>query len=172
VTPARWQLDFVHRFGGLGSDVGAAPSVMHVVAWLVVCEPAEQSVAEIRAVTGLSAGAVSAATTALVVGGLVDRVALPGERRRYYRIAPNGWRRLLQRRLDETAKVREVADVALANGGEANERLRELRDFYAWFEENLSGLVGEGFPPLGPWRPASDDGPSRSVGRRAKRSAS
>jgi DNA-binding MarR family transcriptional regulator len=147
---APWQAAFLERASALVELTGLPPSHLAVFAWLIVCEPPEQSVADLRAVLGLSAGAISAATATLVRMGLVERVARPGERRLAYRLRPGGWDELLRARLDAATRMRAMAAAALAEAPEPQPRLRELHDLYAWFEARMRELLAGGGPSSGP----------------------
>lgn len=138
---APWQLKFVDAIGSMADSSGLPPSHLRVFAWLVVCDPPEQSVDAIRAVVGLSSGAVSMATATLIRMGLVQRVTHPGERRHFYRFRPGGWERMLQLRIETATEIRAVAEETLAHAPEAPDRLAEMRAVYAWFEENMAELL-------------------------------
>ena len=142
-APADWQIEFIERVGSLADASGLPPSHMQVFAWLVVCDPPHQSVEQMREALGLSVGALSMATTALISTGLVERIARPGERRLYYRFRPGGWERMLRARLEGAARMRVIADDALARAPEPPVRLSEMRDMYAWFEDNMAELMAE-----------------------------
>ena len=134
---ADWQLEFIGRVGSIADATGLPPSYIQVFAWLVVCDPPHQSVDDIRAALGLSTGAISGATATLSRVGLVERVILPSQRRKYYRFRPGGWERMLRLRIDATAHMRVIAEEALVHAPEPPERLAEMRDIYAWFEEHV-----------------------------------
>ena len=141
---ARWREGFVEELGVLAADLGVPRAVVRVLGWLVVCDPAEQSAGDIEAALRLSAGSVSAATRTLVGTRLIERTARPGDRRIYYRLRPGGWEGALETRLRASTRLREVADRAVhTSGGEADERLKDMRDVYAWFEGRLDDLLLE-----------------------------
>jgi hypothetical protein len=143
-SPASWRESFVEELGVLGKDVGVPRGVARVLGWMVVCDPPEQSARDIQQGVELSAGAVSTATRMLVATRLLERTARPGDRRSYYRLRPGGWDGTLEVRLRALTQLREVADRALqAAGGRADDRLRNMRDAYAWFEQRLMGVLGE-----------------------------
>jgi DNA-binding PadR family transcriptional regulator len=74
--------------------------------------------------------------------GIVEKVARPGDRRIYYRVCSPGWERVLESRFRALTEIRRVADRALgAAGGEADARLREMRDTYALMEEGVKELL-------------------------------
>jgi DNA-binding transcriptional regulator GbsR (MarR family) len=113
-----WRENFVEEPGVLAGDVGLPRAVARVLAWMVVCKPAEQSATTFRPHPTLSAGTVSAATRMLVATQLLERTARPADRRIHYRLRPGGWERALEARLRASIQLREVADRALhaANG--------------------------------------------------------
>jgi DNA-binding transcriptional regulator GbsR (MarR family) len=139
--PERWQLEFVQRVAAVSEVSGMPPSHLSVLAWLIVCDPREQSVEQVRDALGLSAGAVSMATSALIGIGLIERIVPPGERRKYYRFQQGGFERILRRRLDAAATMRAIANEALAQAPAPPAVLAEMRDIYAWFEESMAGLL-------------------------------
>ncbi len=137
-----WRAGFVERFGALGREMGLSPAVGRQLGWLVVCDPPEQSAEQIRAALRLSAGSVSTGMASLARHGLVDRLAFPPDRRSYYRVAPDGWRRLLATRLGAIAGIRRVADEALSVAGPgADARLPEIRAFGRRCEQLCRDLV-------------------------------
>jgi hypothetical protein len=74
--------------------------------------------------------------------GVVERVARPGDRRIYYRLCSQGWERVLESRFRAFTEMRRVAERALAaSGGDADDRLYEMRDTYALMEEGVKDLL-------------------------------
>lgn len=136
-----WRQSFVEDLGVLALDAGVPRATVRVLAWLVVCEPSEQCAPEIQNALHLSAGAVSAATRTLVGTGMLERAAHPGDRHIYYRLRAGGWESALHSRLRTLVRIREVADRALQANPRADHRLHDLRDVYAWFEEQLDELL-------------------------------
>jgi hypothetical protein len=81
------------------------------------------------------------ATTSLISTGLVERLVRPGERRQYFRFRTGGWERMLRARLEAAARMRSIADDALARAPHPPTRLAEMRDMYAWFEDNMAEVM-------------------------------
>ena len=74
----------------------------------------------------------------------LERVGYPGDRHIYYRVRPEGWNRAVAARLRTVTHLRELADRALASaGGGRHERLQEMRDVYAWFEDRIEELLAK-----------------------------
>ena len=121
---------------------GAPRAVMRVLGWMVVCQPWEQTAADIQAELGLSAGSVSTAVRMLGELGLLEGVTRPGDRRTYHRLREHGWERVLERRFRALGQMRDLADSAIdAAGGDPDERLVEMRDTYALMEEGFASLL-------------------------------
>src|SRR5437868_1757412 len=60
-------------------------------AWLLVCDPPEQTAAQLAEALDASKGAISGATAMLVRLGLVDRLHVRGERADRFRVRPDTW---------------------------------------------------------------------------------
>ena len=62
-----------------------------VLGWLLVCDPPEQSAAQLAEALDASKGAISGATAALVRMRLVERLRIRGERADRFRMRPEAW---------------------------------------------------------------------------------
>jgi DNA-binding transcriptional regulator GbsR (MarR family) len=140
---APWQAAFLEQSGALVELTGLPPSFVAVFAWLIVCDPPEQSVVQLRVALSLSSGAISAATATLIRMGLVERVTQPGRRAFSYRLHPGGWDRLWRVRLEGIVRMRAVTAAALAEAPGPQPRLRELHEMYAWFEDRIGELLAD-----------------------------
>jgi DNA-binding transcriptional regulator GbsR (MarR family) len=137
-----WRGRFIEELGGLILDSGMPRAVVRVLGWMAVCEPPEQTAGSIASELTLSSGSVSTATHMLVDSGMLERIARPGDRHFFYRLHPGGWERSLEARFQTLVELRKVADRALDSAGdEADDRLRDMRDLYARFENNLDNLL-------------------------------
>jgi DNA-binding MarR family transcriptional regulator len=143
-----WRSSFVEELGALGPLVGIPRAMMRVIAWLVVCDPSEQSSQEIQTGLRLSPAAVSTATRELITAGMLERVSRPGDRHIYYRLASGSWEAPLEAKLRALGRLRQVADRGISSaGGQADYRLIELRDAFAFFEDQLDSYLDEFKPP-------------------------
>ena len=139
---ADWRRSFVEDMGSLVLVNGTPPAVLRVLAWLVVCEPHEQTAADLQAHLTLSAGSVSVAVRSLCARGVAERATRPGDRRTYYRLCEHGWEMALAARFRALSEVRNVAERAIAAaGGDADERLVEMRDTNALVEAGVDELL-------------------------------
>jgi hypothetical protein len=112
--------------------------------------------AELAAEVGASAGSISGAITMLRTVALIEQVPVPGSRRDHFRMRPDAWATLMSSQNEVLGLMREVGDAGLAavpEGGPAHERLRRMRDFYAFLLAELPALLDrwhrEAAPPDG-----------------------
>ena len=137
-----WRRVFVDDMGGLVLAYGAPRALMRVLGWMVVCESPDQTAADVQRELELSAGSVSTSLRFLGELGLVERVSRPGDRRIFYRLNPWGWEAVLQRRFRAFNEIRVVADKAvMAAAGQANDRLHEMRNTWAFLEAGAAELL-------------------------------
>lgn len=123
------QLAYIDEIGLLIAEGGLARSVGRVMGFLLICQPARQSAEDIQRLLGLSAGSVSNAVSLLLRLQLVERTAIPGERRLYYQLHPRGWEQLLRARLDQVRRGSELIATGIATYG-SNPRLEGLHELY------------------------------------------
>ncbi len=139
---ADWRHRFVEEMGGLVLVHGTPRALMRVLAWMVVCEPPEQTAADIQRELSLSAGSVSTSLRMLGDIGMVERVARPGDRHIYYRLCGDGWELVLEARFRAFNEIRRVADRAVAAAdGAAGPRLIDMRDTWAFLESGGEELL-------------------------------
>jgi hypothetical protein len=116
-----------------------------VLAWLLVCDPPEQTAAQVAEALDASKGSISGATGMLVRARLVDRLHIRGERADRFRVRSEAW--------DDQLRDQGVtgARALIAQGLEAlarepaarRVRLEELDAFYEWWEARVPGLEDE-----------------------------
>ena len=137
-----WRETFVEEFGVVSMEMGASRAMSRIIAWMLVCDPPEQSSKDLQDALRLSPAAVSAEARVLIGAGILERTARAGERRIYYRLRSGTWDGVLDARLRLLVRIREVTERGLLSAGdEADARLRDVRDIYVWFVEELEGLL-------------------------------
>src|SRR5947209_631124 len=116
-----------------------------VLGWLLVCDPPEQTAAQLAEELGASKGSISGATGMLVRAGLVDRLHVRGERADRFRIRPEAWDE--QVRDQGASQARDLLALgleALADEPPSRRaRLEELDTFYAWWLSRMPALADE-----------------------------
>ncbi|BDG04084.1 GbsR/MarR family transcriptional regulator [Anaeromyxobacter oryzae] len=116
-----------------------------IFAWLLVCEPAEQSMEDLAAALQGSKASMSTMTRLLANAGLVERIRPPGARRDHFRIHAGQWERLWRARLEQlrtaTTVMRRGLDLLARRPAAVRLRLEELHDQYAFFERELPDVL-------------------------------
>lgn len=140
--------EYVEEIGLFFANAGLPRMPGRVLGWLLVCEPAHQSAEELAAALRVSSGSVSMAVRMLVQAGAVERYALTGSRRTFYRLRPGFWLREAEEKAKLAAEWRKLADRGLAmlddTPGEDQAarslRLEEMRDMYAFLETEYAQI--------------------------------
>lgn len=127
-------------------EAGTPRMVGRALGWLLVCDPPEQSAAELAEMLQASKGSISTATRVLLRMGFIERVRFRGERFDRFRVQPEAWDEFFWR--DEQFKTpRRVLQLgldALADEPPARRaRLKELDTIYAWWEKRMPSLREE-----------------------------
>jgi DNA-binding transcriptional regulator GbsR (MarR family) len=116
-----------------------------VIGWLLLCDPPEQSAAQVGEVVGASKGSISTMLRLLVQRGIVEVVGIPGERSRFYRIREGAWAELMRGRMTFVQAARELAErgLQLMKGAEPQrlQRLQEFHDLHALLERELPAML-------------------------------
>ncbi|MDQ6832776.1 MAG: MarR family transcriptional regulator [Chloroflexota bacterium] len=136
---------FVEQAGIIIEHLGLPRMAGRVLGWLLICDPPHQSPGELAIALQASKASISTTIRLLMQVSLVERMVLPGKRRDYFRIRADTWSSATEERMGLITSMRELAEDGLAlrtdAGMEATERLRDMRDFYAFYERELPALV-------------------------------
>jgi DNA-binding MarR family transcriptional regulator len=124
---------------------GIPPMTGRVLAWLLVCEPAEQTAAQIAEALDASKGAISGATGTLVRARLVDRLRVRGERADRFRVRPEAWDEQVRDSGATEARALVALGLEALTGQPASRRARleELDAFYAWWQSRAPAMLEE-----------------------------
>lgn len=139
--------EFVDATGGWVSRSYGLPQMTgRVLGWMLVCDPVEQTAAQLAEALDASKGSISGATGMLVRMGLLDRLHVRGERADRFRLRPEAWDEQLrdQPATDEARALMARGLEALAGEPPARRaRLEELDTFYAWWQSRTETLWDE-----------------------------
>jgi MarR family len=127
-------------------EFGAPRMVGRVLAWLLACDPPEQSAAELAARLQASKGSISTAARQLLTWGMIERVRMRGERFDRFVVRPHAWDEYIWRedQFEAPRRVLRVGLDALSDEPPARRaRLTELDSMYAWWEGRLPALREE-----------------------------
>jgi len=122
---------------------GWPPITARTLAWLTVCDPPEQSPAQIAAAVHASRGSLTSTLRVLQTAGLVRTVTRPGDRSTYYRVAEDAWASSGQQQL---AGLQAFADLArrgmriLGEDSPRAARVRNAHELYSFLIEHARPL--------------------------------
>ncbi|WP_347753776.1 transcriptional regulator [Agrococcus sp. ProA11] len=144
-APSQHQIDAFIEAMGMGLEaVGLQRAAGRMLAWLMVCDPPEQSAEQLTKALQASTGGVSTTVRMLTQLQLVERVGRAGERRAFYRVAPNVWDHAMAAQEQPTARLRAIADDGLRvladTEPDRRNRLLEMRDYLAFIEREMPAL--------------------------------
>jgi len=126
-------------------QAGLSRTVGRIFGWLLISDPPHQTMDDLVDGLQISKSSVSVATRFLIESGLIQRLSLPGERRDYYRVVEGVWLTFMHQRMSQLVALRKLAEEGLKmladQPAERRNRLREMRDFYAFFEEELPDIL-------------------------------
>jgi DNA-binding transcriptional regulator GbsR (MarR family) len=139
------EYDFVERMG-LAFDALGSPRMMgRIVGYLLLCEPPTRSAPQLVEELGASKGAVNSMTRQLVKAGLIERVAVPGERAAYFRVRTDAWLDLLRQQLQGLHALTDLAADGLRILRDApverKQRLQRFHDLYSRFEREVELML-------------------------------
>ena len=136
---------FIEEQGLLWEGVGMARMTGRIIGFLLICQPAEQTAAQIAEALSASKGSISTNTRLLLQLGILERQSRPGDRSTYLRIATGAWDRFLMGEHARMTLIREGADrgLALLEDATASDRARlmEFRDMFAFIEREYPRLL-------------------------------
>lgn len=142
LTPA--QSAFIEEMGQFLGGYGMTPMAGRMWGWLLLCDPPEQTAAQIAEALQASRGAISGTARILTSAGFIRRTTRPGDRREYFSSPPEALDSMLSSAGVVYHRLREIAERGLAAAGEspsAEARLREFRDVVAFIETELPRLI-------------------------------
>lgn len=127
-------------------EAGTPRMVGRVLGWLLVCDPPEQSAAELAHTLQASKGSISTASRVLLRMGMIERLRVRGERFDRFRALPEAWDEYLWReeQFEAPRRVLRIGLEALAGEPAARRRRLEQMDaIYAWWQRRLPQLHEE-----------------------------
>ncbi len=139
--------EFIDRWSRILAAEGLPPVAGRLWAWLLICEPPDQTVEEIAAAIGASRGAISGAVRMLEPSGLIIRTKRRDDRREYWRTSPDAVVHSLEAKERATRPSLNALDAILAalahRPDESLWRLRETQRLYAMLLETFPGLIAQ-----------------------------
>ena len=137
---------FIEDMGLYFEAQGVPRMAGRMLAWLLICEPPEQTMPDIVARLGASKGSISTMARILMQFELVERVSRRGIRADFYCIAPDFADKVMGGAIKQFADMRVITERGLAlldaQAGRAA-RLQDLHDIYRFLEERFPILLAE-----------------------------
>jgi|OpeIllAssembly_1097287.scaffolds.fasta_scaffold100586_2 DNA-binding transcriptional regulator GbsR (MarR family) len=144
-TAKRAKLHYAEDFGLAFEKEGLPRMAGRIFGWMLVAESPHQSLQELAEVLRASKGSISNMTRYLMQLDAIERVALPGQRRDYVEIKAGAWLFMPSQWSETITSIRELAERGLelleGKTSESRERLEEIRDLYAFLEEEFPSLL-------------------------------
>ena len=136
---------FVEEMGQFLAGLGMTPMAGRMWGWLLICEPEEQTAAEIAEALQASRGAISGTARILATSGLVRRRTRPGDRREYFSAPPEALETMMGSASSSSRQLRTIAERGLAATEDrphaARARLEEFRDVMLFVEQEVPALI-------------------------------
>ncbi len=127
---------FVEEMGQVLASYGMTPMAGRMWGWLLICEPPEQTAAEIADALQASRGAISGTARILATAGMIQRSTRRGDRREYFSAPPETFDSFLEGAGRIYRRFREMAERGLEaiadRPASSRARLQELRDVFAF----------------------------------------
>jgi len=143
MTPA--ESAFVEEMGQVLASYGMTPMAGRMWGWLLICEPPEQTAADIAEALQASRGAISGTARILTGAGFIRRTTRRGDRREWFNAEPDALESFLRNAGRIYAQLRGIAERgldAIADRPPASRaRLEEMRDLLAFIEAELPGII-------------------------------
>jgi DNA-binding transcriptional regulator GbsR (MarR family) len=143
MTPG--ESEFVEEMGRFLASLGMTPMAGRMWGWLLICEPTEQTAAEIAEALHASRGAISGTARLLANAGLVRRSTRPGDRREYFSAPAEALDSMLMSAASLYRQMRQIAERGLAaiedRPAESKARLEEFRDVMGFVEVEVPRVI-------------------------------
>lgn len=138
-------MDFVEQLGGYFEASGLTRLAGRMMGWLLVCDPERQSSEQLAAALGASSGGISTNARMLVRFGYIERLAVAGDRRSYFRLRPHAFVAGERQRIRIFADLQNLADAGLRALRDTpparGRRLQEMREVASYLEDALTGAL-------------------------------
>ena len=142
------QSAFIEEMGRFLGGYGMTPMAGRMWGWLLLCEPPEQTAAEIADALGASRGSISGTARILVQAGFIRRTTKRGDRREYFSSPPEALDSMLMSAGAIYRQLRQIAERGLVAAGDApgpRARMQEFHDVISFIEAELPRLIARFF---------------------------
>ena len=139
------QRTYIEKVGFFYESYGMPRTVGRILGLLLIAEPQEQSLDEITDALSVAKSSISTGTRFLTQAGLIERAAVTGDRKTYYRVRPGAFAKALRARLASNTAYQRLAEdglaVVAAGNVQARTNLREMAELYEYFSRETQGVL-------------------------------
>lgn len=132
-------MEFVEQMGGFFETNGFTRLAGRLLGWLLVCDPERQSSEELAVALDASSGGISTNVRMLIQFGWIERLAIAGDRRTFFRLRPNAFAAGERQRLRTMVDLQNMAEVGMhalrGSPPERSRRLYEMRDLLSYMQD-------------------------------------
>lgn len=139
------QQAYIEQFGLAFEERGLGQTIGRIMGWLMICNPAQQTLDEICAALGMSKSTISTTLRIMSQFGMVERVSLRGDRKHYYQMSGGFWLQAIDRAVQQFVSFKKLAADGLKVMGDANpqerERLQSMYELHDFLEREFPAVV-------------------------------
>jgi predicted transcriptional regulator len=135
---------FIEEMGQFLGGYGMTPMAGRMWAWLLLCDPPEQTAAQIADALQASRGAISGTARILVTAGFIRRTTKPRDRREYFSSPPDALDSMLSNASVIYGRLRKIAEHGLAAAVDrpgAQARLKEFHEVISFIEIEVPRVI-------------------------------
>jgi DNA-binding transcriptional regulator GbsR (MarR family) len=137
---------FVEEMGQALAAYGMTPMSGRMWGWLMICDPPEQTAAQLAEALHASKGSISGTARMLANAGMIRRSTKRGDRREYFSVEPETFEQFLAGAGRIYRMFREIAARGLHaiedRPAESRERLQEFHDLFLFVEQQVPAILG------------------------------
>jgi DNA-binding transcriptional regulator GbsR (MarR family) len=138
-------LECAEEMGLFYERLGGPRMAGRLIGWLMVSDEPHFTSADLAVVLQASKGSISTTTRLLEHGGMLERFTISGDRKAYFRLRPQWWTHMFQRRAALLAQTKQMVEGWLnklaGSSQERDQRLSEMRDFYVFLERETPQML-------------------------------
>ena len=131
---------FISHFVLFGRGIGLPKSVAQTLGYLLICQPQHQSAIQVQQRLNLSTGSTSRALRMLIDAGITEPVRIASDRKRYYKVRPDGLEESVRRRMAGMKGAAAIAELGLTLDTD-NQRLIAMRELYTHLDQEFQGIL-------------------------------
>jgi DNA-binding transcriptional regulator GbsR (MarR family) len=139
------QARFVEAMGQLLAGQGLPRMAGRMWGWLLICEPAEQTAADLATALDASRGSISGTARILTTAGLIHRTTRRGDRREYFTVPPGATAAMVMGQIPRLRAFRQLTELGLEllrdRPAETRARIQEVYDLYSFFERIYPEMI-------------------------------